>query len=52
MPQSHYEASSIEFLTKDPTAEEIRAQRVESKLLEIDELLNGDCFADYASIMQ
>lgn len=25
---------------------------VESKLLEVDELTNGDCFGDYASILK
>lgn len=52
IPTQHYEASNIDFLVKDPTDDEINAHKAESKLLEVDELLNGDVFADYASILQ
>jgi hypothetical protein len=36
----------------DPTLEEYDAHTVESKLLEVDELTNGDVFAEYASILK
>lgn len=39
-------------LTRDPTVEEYDKNKVESKLLEIDELSCGDCFAEYATILR
>ena len=51
IPSTHADAHDINFLTKDPTLDDYDKKAVESKLLEIDELTNGDCFADYATIL-
>ena len=37
---------------QEPILEDYEAHQVESKLLEIDELTSGDCFADYAAILK
>ena len=42
----------VDFLTQDPVLEDYEQHNVESKLLEIDELTSGDCFADYAAILK
>ena len=52
IPSNRREACSTEFLIKDPSEQEFESHMVESKLLEIDELTNGDCFGDYASILK
>lgn len=52
IPTSHKESHDINFLTQNPTLEDYESKMVESKLLEIDELTNGDCFGDYATILQ
>ena len=39
-------------MIKEPSEQEYENHQVESKLLEIDELTNGDCFGDYASILK
>jgi len=52
IPTSRKEANDINFLVKDPTLMDYDSKQVESKLLEIDELTNGDCFADYAAILK
>ena len=36
----------------DPTEQEFDDHVVESKLLEVDELTNGDSFADYSSLLK
>lgn len=52
IPETNAEAENIKELTRDPTVEEYDQSKVESKLLEIDELSCGDCFAEYASILK
>lgn len=52
IPESNAEADNLLELIKDPTVEEYDLAKVESKLLEIDELSGGDCFADYATILR
>lgn len=52
IPQSRKDACNAEYLIKDPSEAEFDNHQVESKLLEIDELTNGDCFGDYASILK
>ena len=52
LPQNSQQANDIDQLVKDPTLEEYDNCLVESKLLEIDDLACGDCFADYASILR
>ena len=39
-------------MTADPTETEFDEHVVESKLLEVDELTNGDSFADYSSLLK
>ena len=39
-------------MIQDPSETEFDDHQVESKLLEVDELTNGDCFGDYASILK
>jgi hypothetical protein len=46
MPENKKQAESLEFLIDDPTEEDYELELVESKLLEIDDLSNGDVFAD------
>ena len=52
MPQKTRQASDVEYLVGDPTLEEYDSHQVESKLLEVDELTNGDVFAEYACILK
>ena len=52
IPQTRKEVFDINFLIQDPVMEDYEKHNVESKLLEIDELTSGDCFADYASILR
>ena len=52
IPQTNSEAENIKELTRDPTVQEYDRGLVESKLLEIDELSCGDCFAEYATILR
>lgn len=50
IPTSIGEANSVKWLISDPTLDEYENGLVESKLLEIDELTNGDCFSEVAAI--
>ena len=52
IPESQQEAESVQEMTRDPTLDEYDQGKVESKLLEIDELASGDLFAEYASILK
>ena len=52
IPLNRGESNDTDFLMADPTSEEVDEQLVESKLLEIDELANGDTFADHESILK
>lgn len=52
VPESSQEASDIAQLIRDPTLQEYDTGKVESKLLEIDDLACGDCFGEYASILK
>lgn len=52
IPKSRKEAFNEDFLSQEPTQEDYQENKVESKLLEIDELTNGDFFADYATILK
>lgn len=36
----------------NPTKEDYEQKLVESRLLEVDEFTNGDCFAEYAAILK
>ena len=47
-----YTQENINFLIEDPTLEEYDSAKVESKLLEIDELSCGDLFGEYSSILK
>ena len=42
----------MEYLVSDPEDEDYELELVESKLLEIDDLTNGDVFAEDAIIMK
>jgi CRP-like cAMP-binding protein len=52
IPTTRQEANDPEFLIQDPTIDDYNSKRVESKLLEVDELTNGDVFGDYAAILK
>ena len=52
IPSNVKEANKIEFLIQDPVLRDYEEKKVESKLLEIDELTNGDSFAEYAAILK
>ena len=52
IPQNRKEVFDVDFLIQDPVLEDYEQHNVESKLLEIDELTSGDCFADYAAILK
>jgi len=52
IPETNAEAENIQELIRDPTIEEYDNGKVESKLLEIDELSCGDVFGEYASILK
>lgn len=51
IPQNNYEANNPDFLVADPTEIEYEHNLVESKLLEIDELTNGDTFGEDAYLL-
>ena len=52
IPSTRQEANDPEFLIQEPTIDDYNSKRVESKLLEVDELTNGDVFGDYAAILK
>jgi CRP-like cAMP-binding protein len=52
IPENQKQAESIQDLIRDPSLDEYGEGKVESKLLEIDELSCGDLFAEYASILR
>ena len=52
IPQSKKDANDPEFLVLHPKKEDYEQKLVESRLLEVDEFTNGDCFAEYAAILK
>lgn len=52
IPETSFDASNITQLTRDPTIEDYEKDKVESKLLEIDTLTSGDCFAEQSAILK
>jgi CRP-like cAMP-binding protein len=48
VPEDKYESKSLAFLVSDPHYDDYELEMVESKLLEIDDLTNGDCFGEDA----
>jgi CRP-like cAMP-binding protein len=52
IPQNKEDANDPDFLIKQPTKEDYEQRAVESRLLELDELTNGDCFGEYAAILK
>jgi len=52
IPKNLIEANKVDYLIQDPSLEEYEQRLVESKLLEIDELTNGDTFGEYAAILK
>jgi hypothetical protein len=46
IPESNFDVHNIAQLMRDPTLEDYESEKVESKLLEIDQLTCGDCFGE------
>ena len=49
IPKNSEEANSVDFLTNDPNDLEYITLNIEQKLLEVDELMNGDNFGEVAA---
>lgn len=52
IPKNSEEANSVDFLTSDPTDLEYITLNIEQKLLEVDELMNGDNFGEQAAFLK
>ena len=52
VPQNRQDANDPDYLIRSPNKQDYESKLVESKLLEIDELTNGDFFAEYAAILK
>ncbi len=52
IPEEKWQHQNLAFLILDPSEEDYDLELVESKLLEIDDLSNGDLFADEAIILK
>jgi hypothetical protein len=52
IPEDKKQALSIDYLIQDPTQEDYELELVESKLLEIDDLSNGDTFGEDAIMLK
>ena len=52
IPKNSEEANNVEFLTSNPTDLEYVNLNLEQKLLEVDELMNGDIFGEQAAFLK
>lgn len=52
IPEEKWQHQNLEYLIRDPSEEDYELELVESKLLEIDDLSNGDVFAEDAIILK
>ncbi|CDW71126.1 cyclic nucleotide-binding domain containing protein [Stylonychia lemnae] len=52
IPEEKWQFQNIDYLIQDPSEEDYELELVESKLLEIDDLGNGDVFAEDAIILK
>jgi CRP-like cAMP-binding protein len=52
IPDQSSQHQNVQWLSSDPTEEDFLLQLVESKLLEVDELHNGDFFGDDCVILK
>lgn len=52
IPDQSQHQNDVEWLSSDPTSEEYSTSLVESKLLELDEMHNGDFFGDDCLILK
>lgn len=52
IPEHAHHHSNVEWLSADPSSEEYSRGLVESKLLELDEMHNGDFFGDDCLILK
>ena len=52
IPEIKAHFSDLNYLIQDPSEEDYELELVESKLLEIDDLSNGDVFAEEAIILK
>ena len=52
VPQNRQDENDPDYLIRSPNKQDYESKLVESKLLEIDELTNGDFFAEYAAILK
>ena len=51
LPSKIEEANDMDFITSDPQLQDYKNNKVESKLLEVDELTNGELFGEFACIL-
>jgi CRP-like cAMP-binding protein len=52
IPDQSSQHQNVQWLSSDPTEDDFLLQLVESKLLEVDELHNGDFFGDDCVILK
>jgi hypothetical protein len=52
IPRTIESSNDFDYLTADPELEDYQKNNVESKLLEVDELTNGEVFGEFACILK
>jgi CRP-like cAMP-binding protein len=52
IPRTIENANDFDYLTANPGLEDYKQFKVESKLLEVDELTNGEVFGEFACILK